>query len=231
MDVYLITALSLGFFGSFHCVGMCGPIALSLPSTSEKMLPLLLGRLLYNGGRTLTYSILGAGAGLVESSFSMNGLQSYISIISGILILIGVIIGYGPVSSGITSRLLTVNFFLKKTLRSLLKKHGLVSLFGVGLLNGILPCGFVYIALAGAAAAGTIGDSIIYMALFGLGTVPMMLGLSLSGTLMQVKIRSYINKATPVIAIALALFLIHRGIMMKEEPRSCCTPHTASSLK
>lgn len=113
----------------------------------------------------------------------------------------------------------------------LLKKHGLFSLFGVGLVNGILPCGFVYIALAGAAAAGTIGDSIIYMALFGLGTVPMMLGLSLSGTLMPVKIRSYINKATPVIASALALFLIHRGIMLKEEPRSCCTPHTVSSLK
>lgn len=231
MDIYLITALSLGFFGSFHCVGMCGPIALSLPSTSERMLPLLISRLLYNSGRIVTYSILGVGAGILGRSFSLNGLQSNISILSGILIFIGVLFSYAKISARFSGKLLSANFFLKKTLRPLLKNHSLLSLFGIGLLNGILPCGFVYIALAGAAAAGTIQDSVLYMILFGLGTVPMMLGLSLSGILLPVRIRSFINRATPVIAIALAVFLIHRGVMLREEPHSCCTPASVSSLK
>ena len=72
MDLIYWTALSVGFLGSFHCAGMCGPLALALPGSNGSMLSLVGGRLTYNLGRVVTYSILGLIAGLLGHKFSLS---------------------------------------------------------------------------------------------------------------------------------------------------------------
>ena len=77
-----------GIVGSFHCVGMCGPIAMALPFVGSSGWRYYVGRLLYNGGRIVTYALLGALAGAFGESLQMAGLQQTVSIVSGILILL-----------------------------------------------------------------------------------------------------------------------------------------------
>lgn len=230
MELLFWTALSVGFLGSFHCAGMCGPIALALPAGNGSVLSLLTGRLAYNVGRLVTYSTLGSFAGLLGHTFSIRGWQSDLSIFSGVLIILFVLFSNKKVLSFINSKLVGVSFFFKQKLGVLLKRHSNGSLFTVGILNGILPCGFVYLALAGAATTHGPAEGAAYMLLFGVGTIPIMMVLALSGSFISLKARNVINKLSPVIAIALAIFLIHRGSMMKESEHACCKPSHQISL-
>lgn len=233
MELIYWTALSVGFLGSFHCIGMCGPIALALPGANGSMLTLLAGRFAYNFGRVVTYSILGTIAGLLGRTFSIRGWQSDLSIFSGVMIILFVLFSNKKVLSFINSKLVVISFFFKQKLGGLLKKHSNSALFAVGALNGILPCGFVYLAMAGATTTNGPAEGALYMLLFGFGTIPVMMLLALSGSFISVKARNFINKLTPVIAIALAIFLIHRGSMMKESEHACCKPshHVSYHLK
>jgi hypothetical protein len=228
MDIYLISALSVGFFGSFHCAGMCGPLALALPTPGNSNQSLLAGRLLYNFGRTVTYFILGLIAGIIGHTFSIKGLQSDISIVAGVLIILVVLFSNDSILKKINGNLVGASYHVKKKLGFLLKQHSYSSLFFVGLLNGILPCGFVYLAMAAAVSSGSIINGGLYMFLFGLGTLPMMLLISLSGSIISIKARTFVNKLSPVIAIALALFLIHRGTILRNEEDDCCKKHKIS---
>ena len=224
MDLIYWTAISVGFLGSFHCAGMCGPIALALPSANGNITGLITGRILYNLGRVITYSILGIFAGILGHSFSIRGWQSNLSIFSGVLIIVFVLLSNQRTLGMINSKLVGVSFFFKKAFGRLIKKHSYTSLLSVGLVNGILPCGFVYLALAGATTTQSPYQGAAYMALFGLGTVPLMLIIALSGSFISIKARNFINKMSPVIAIALAVFLIQRGNMMKQSEHACCKP-------
>ena len=224
MELLYWTALSVGFLGSFHCAGMCGPLAMALPSGNGSMLSMITGKLLSNLGRVLTYSVMGMLVGMVGHTFSMRGWQSDLSIISGILIILFVLLSNKRVLQFINSKLVGISFFFKKMFAVFMKSHSYGSLFTIGLINGILPCGFVYLALAGAATTQGPQQGAMYMFLFGLGTVPMMLTLAISGSLISIKARNIINKLSPVIAIALAVFLIQRGTMMKESEHACCNP-------
>lgn len=232
MDLLVFfTALSVGFLGSFHCAGMCGPIAIALPATSDNFIRSLTGKLLYNLGRVLTYSILGSVAGLIGRTFSVRGLQSNISILSGILILVVVLLMNKTFVSKISSKLVHISFVFKNAFRHLLKKKGYTALFSTGIVNGILPCGFVYLALAGAATMKGPLHGAMYMMFFGLGTLPMMLFISLSGSIIGISARKWINQLSPYIAIAMAVFLINRGIRMRQDEHSCCSPKHKSAME
>ena len=222
MDLIYLTAISVGFLGSFHCIGMCGPLAMALPRNGNSTSSLLMGRLLYNLGRILTYSIIGLVFGSLGSVFSFRGWQSNASIISGILIILFVLFSNDFLAKKINSKLVNYSIGLKKYFNVFLKRNSYSSLFSVGLLNGILPCGFVYLALAGASATGSILGGGIYMFLFGLGTLPMMFILSMSGSFVSQKVRTVVNKFSPIIAIGLALFLINRGATLRSEKADCC---------
>jgi sulfite exporter TauE/SafE len=132
----------------------------------------------------------------------------------------------------INIKLVNVSIGLKKYFNVFLKRNSYSSLFSIGLLNGVLPCGFVYLALAGAAATGSILGGGMYMLLFGLGTLPMMFILSMSGSFVSQKVKTVINKFSPIIAIGLALFLINRGATLRSEKADCChKPSHVTSLK
>ena len=203
----------IGLFGSFHCIGMCGPIALALPIQQHHKINLIVGRILYNVGRAITYAMIGLVFGLVGQSLSLAGFQQSVSIIAGVLILIMVLI---PTRISQKLYLLKPAYgftnFLKRKFSVLLKQRSVTATFSIGLLNGFLPCGLVYIAVAGAIATGNYLGGAIYMFIFGLGTLPVMLAVSLVGNFIGINVRKRINKLIPAFMILLAFIFILRGM-------------------
>lgn len=203
-------ALSLGLVTSLHCIGMCGPLALALPVVGKNRSSYVVGRLLYNLGRAVTYAGMGAIIGVVGKSFAMGGLQRWVSVAAGVLLIAGMLF----YRAGVLEKLGLFKVF--SALQGLWARNfhhrGFTGLFLLGLINGLLPCGPVYVALAAAAATGTIATSAAFMFIFGLGTLPMMLAVSLAGNLIQKPMRLRLQKLMPILAIVIAFLLILRGL-------------------
>ncbi len=207
------TGFLIGFLGSFHCVGMCGPIALALPIGKQSNFQLIIGRLLYNLGRTFTYAMFGAVFGLFGKGIHVAGMQKWASIILGASILVYFLIPAkfkGKLS--LTKPYLLINSFVKKGFSKLTKNGSPSSLFIFGIVNGFLPCGFVYVALAGALTTSGAISGALYMGLFGLGTIPIMFATALVGKFLSLKLKEKINKLIPVFAIVLAIIFVLRGL-------------------
>jgi uncharacterized protein len=207
----LWTAFLLGLVGSLHCAGMCGPLALALPPAGNSTLTYVLGRAAYNAGRIVTYCLLGIVFGLVGYSFLMVGLQRWVSIALGVALLLGLFASRRlalarPVTVAVNK--------LKSGMSVLLRQRSVPGLAALGLLNGLLPCGLVYVACAGAAATGGTLAGAAYMTAFGIGTVPMMLAISLSGKLVPVSLRLKLVKTIPVCVFMLGALLILRGMSL-----------------
>jgi uncharacterized protein len=209
----ILTAITLGFIGSFHCVGMCGPIALALPLNRESAFTKISGILIYNFGRMFTYGIFGGFFGLVGQSVVIAGYQQLTSIVLGIAILLMVLLPNSVFSRyKITGFIYSCIGKLKQSLSMLFKKRNMSTLFSIGILNGLLPCGLVYLGIAGAIATGNSLDGVLFMAMFGFGTLPAMFVLSVFGNAISLKFRSRVNKAMPIFIVTTALLLILRGM-------------------
>lgn len=235
MSIFL-TALTLGFLGSFHCVGMCGPIALALPLNRESLFSKVTGALLYNTGRVLMYAFLGGLFGLIGQSIVIAGYQQSLSITLGIIILLMILL---PDKLANRFRFLSFTYSfigkVKQKLKTLFKQNSYSSLFIIGTLNALLPCGLVYLGIAGAIAAGSILKGGIFMAVFGLGTAPAMFSVALISGGINMNVRKKINKVVPVFAVSMALLLILRGLNLgipyispemsvsKPECTKCCS--------
>lgn len=205
----------IGFLGSFHCVGMCGPIALALPVYGDSNFSRIFGRVLYNLGRVVTYSMFGLLLGAFGQRLVLIGFQENVSLISGIIIL-----AYVLMPRSLKSKLAQnyyveeTNKLVKKGLSRFLRSKSVSALFFIGLLNGLLPCGFVYVALAGSLAMNGALNGALFMALFGLGTVPIMFATSLAGQYLSMNIRRRVNRLVPVFAVVIALLFILRGLSL-----------------
>jgi len=205
----LLTAIILGLFGSFHCIGMCGPLVLALPLSKS----FLIKRLLHNLGRVFTYGLFGFIFGLIGSGLYLAGLQQAVSISLGGLILISVVLPFNLKSRFLDSTGLSrIIFKLKQSISKLYKSGSYKSVFGIGVLNGFLPCGFVYIALTGALVVGDVLNSAVFMIMFGLGTIPAMLAVSLAGKMITINFRDKLKKLVPAFTIVLAIIFILRGL-------------------
>jgi len=201
--------LMLGFAGSFHCIGMCGPIALALPVHREAPLKRLLLILTYNFGRVATYSCMGILAGLVGATFVLAGYQRFLSVITGIIMLLTAVLWL----SGQSFTSLNPAFnAIRKQISFLFNSSRKRSLFAIGLLNGLLPCGLVYIALGTAVASGNIISGAFIMCLFGMGTLPIMLALPYLGSFITLRARNRMRKAIPIFIASLGIMLIVRGL-------------------
>lgn len=209
----MLSALVLGLMGSFHCVGMCGPIVLALPLHGNNIQQKIFGGLLYNVGRTITYATMGAVFGLLGQGLRLVGFQQVVSVIMGTVMVVSVLF---PALFRNQYDLQKSSFKLigklKKTLAEMFSVRSFQSLFYIGLLNGLLPCGLVYIALAGALATGNVVMGIWYMVLFGLGTIPMLLALGVAGNLVSHRIRQRINRLIPIMVVIVGVFFILRGL-------------------
>ncbi len=211
--MWLITALLVGLAGSIHCIGMCGPIALALPGSNHTGFNLFAGRALYNLGRIITYALIGMVAGFIGKGLYLAGAQQWVSIITGVLLILSLLIPYS-LSRHLQAAgfLLRFNNFLKNKLGEQLGKKGKSSLLLIGLLNGFLPCGLVYVALAGALNTGNTLNAAVYMALFGAGTFPVMFTVSIFGKLVSVTTRRKAARLIPVFIFFLGVLFILRGM-------------------
>jgi sulfite exporter TauE/SafE len=209
----ILTAFTIGFLGSFHCIGMCGPIAIALPVPNSTNRSFFTGRILYNIGRIVTYSFLGLLFGLVGGRIALAGAQQVVSIILGIVIIIAVLLPQRYKNIFVQHKLVQkLAQPLKSNISILFKKETFSALFLIGILNGFLPCGFVYIGLAGSIASGNAISGAAVMMLFGLGTVPAMFAATVFGKFIYVRIRAKLRKTIPVFAILLAAVFIMRGL-------------------
>ncbi len=210
--MFFLAALSLGFLGSFHCVGMCGPIALTIPVKRSSKLSVFAGSLIYNAGRVTTYTILGTLFGLLGQGFAMAGWQSFLSLTLGSLILIFLFvpkIKFIKQSNGILMMPLGK---IKSNISQLFGQNTKEALFFIGVLNGLLPCGLVYLGIAGSIATGNAFSGALFMVGFGLGTIPAMMTLTAIRDFISIKFRENVRKAVPVFVGIMALLLILRGL-------------------
>ena len=201
------SALVFGLLGSFHCVGMCGPIVLAVPGKS------LLAKLSYNIGRAVTYTIMGVMIGIVGEGFSLVGWQQALSVIVGVaMLLIVLFTKYKHFDLPMNGVLEKMWIYSKSRLTPLFKSQSPTAPFFIGLINGLLPCGMVYAALFAAISMGGITESALYMALFGLGTAPLLIVVSVFGNLVSPALRIKLNKTVPYFLGLVAIILILRGL-------------------
>ena len=207
----LIEGFLIGFLGSIHCIGMCGPIALMIP-TSKNPFQKFIQISSYNGGRILTYSLFGLFFGLLGESFRIMEIQQYISVIVGtvlILIVIGTLLSYHK-GANKANKLVTRLFNpIKKSFGKYLgqKRKNLLAL---GILNGFLPCGLIYFALAASLTANSIGGSISFMIAFGIGTLPAMVFFMYFKSVINKKIN--VSKLVPYMLLVMGFILVLRGM-------------------
>ena len=205
-DLHL--AFMIGLLGSVHCIGMCGPLAFAVPSLKPGIGYLVLDKVLYQTGRIISYCILGVLIGLIGRQLWMSGLQQGISIFTGVLIIAAACSRIFKLCAGRGSSLLLKPF---NKMFGYALKHKANHLI-IGMINGLLPCGFVYLALAGALNMGNVALSVSYMFWFGVGTAPLMLlatiGMGFTGTL----VRQRINKVIPFLMLFLGCWFVLRGM-------------------
>ena len=208
----LIAGLILGITGSLHCAGMCGPIAVALSGGNGNKFNFIIKRAIYNSGRIITYVILGALFGLLGDRIKMSGLQQTISILTGIILLAGLFVSYNPFSILTKSRLSVKLYSRFKDLFAMyFGKKSSAAFLLTGILNGFLPCGLVYLALSGALLTGNVIMGSAFMLLFGLGTLPLMMSISLLGRRIKLNFIK-IRKLIPVFTVILAILFILRGL-------------------
>lgn len=209
----IIAALALGFTTGFHCIGMCGPIALSLGLSKQKQVYFHLQNITYQLGRVLTYSVLGALLGLLGEGFQLAGLQSWLTITAGILLIVMALFSFG--TKDITQRIPWLSQILLKVkinLGRLLSRTDYSSRFFTGILNGFLPCGMVYMALTASLASGGVWQGALFMAFFGLGTIPFMFVTVVLGNMLSIVVRNKILKIMPILIFVLGILFILRGL-------------------
>ncbi|MDR3716394.1 MAG: sulfite exporter TauE/SafE family protein [Puia sp.] len=218
----LSAGLFIGMIGSFHCIGMCGPLALALPVRDLSARGRLLAIMTYHAGRILTYSLLGLLLGSLGRRIYIAGFQQAFSIGLGLSILFVLfsqwkglqrLVGEKRVAA---ARLQVLSEGLGRGLR-----HGITRLWQsplksrfllLGMLNGLLPCGTVYLALAGALSLSSVKEAVAFMTLFGMGTLPVMLSITWFGHLIGIPLRKQMRKAIPLLMMGMAILLILRGL-------------------
>lgn len=228
---WMIAALVLGLAGSLHCVGMCGPLMLALPINETTRWSWFRGRLLNQVGRLFTYAVLGLIVGFAGQQLAMAGLQQWLAVLAGVIMLLMIAwpVGLNKINRG-PFRLVAV---LKKALGMWLQRRGSFALFVLGMLNGLLPCGLVYIALASSLALGDTLSSAAFMALFGLGTSPALLAVTGLGRIIRERIHVRAYRVVQVTLMVTAFLLILRGanlgipylsprVEAKTEQPECC---------
>lgn len=205
------TALFLGFVGSMHCVIMCGPIVLAM-SGQQTLSRFLISRLLYNLGRIFTYAAIGVLFGLLGELIFLGSYQQALSIGIGLFMIVLAIALSSSARGKLYKPMYQLTQGLKTSLSRWLKNTSLKSSFLLGLLNGFLPCGLVYAAVAGALATAKLESGVLYMAIFGLGTFPAMLFMALSGRALKGLSFVTLNKLSTVFIFTLGCLLIIRGM-------------------
>lgn len=212
MDLVIIAGFVLGLTSNFHCIGMCGPIAMAIPVNRANNLSILGGTLQYNLGRVLTYMILGLVVGSIGLSIHTFGILQWLSIIVGIFLIVFAWRKYLQKWLPNVKLDLGTSLLTNKYLGKIIKSNSPLKLSLLGMLNGLLPCGMVYVAMGNALLAGNIWGGALAMAAFGVGTLPGMMAVTFMANKLTVKVRRKMNKAVPYILTVVGLLVVLRGM-------------------
>jgi uncharacterized protein len=208
----IAAALIMGLLGSLHCIGMCGPLAMSLSSPAGNSFGWL-NPFRYNAGRVMTYALMGVLIGFIGEPLRMAGLQQGFSIFGGVVMLMAAIGYFIPMHFAFATNPLTKMMMGFRALAlDKFKRLGGMNRFALGALNGLLPCGMVYMALGGAAMQTSFVSSVGFMVMFGLGTAPSMLLMGFSPALVNKNALVVMKRVYPYVMLCVAVLLILRGM-------------------
>ena len=209
----MIAGFTMGVAGSLHCVGMCGPLSLALPTGHLSGTGKFFSLLLYQFGRIITYSLIGLLFGLAGRGIYISGYQQWFSITLGSIVLLLAIFYFVQKKSPHFRFFNRFYYFIQQKMGQLLRSaKGPVGFLLLGMVNGFLPCGMVYIAMAATLSLTSVGQSIFFMAAFGAGTLPAMMLVALTGQYLKPGIRNSLRKAVPVFITLMGIVLILRGM-------------------
>jgi uncharacterized protein len=202
----IVNGLIFGMLSTLHCAGMCGPLALMLPQKVKQNK--MQFAVLYQLGRVLTYIGIGSLVFVIGVSFNVFKMQQNLSLILGIWMVLFAVFSFLKIKTPMN---LPFKKILSKTNQFLLKGNQ-ASAFVLGVVNGLLPCGAIYIAALYCVSFSNWLDVASYMFLFGIGTLPVFIGawlffgkkLSLSVTRFQ-----WMYRALPILV---GILMILRGL-------------------
>jgi sulfite exporter TauE/SafE len=207
------SALLLGLAGSLHCVAMCGPLMLAIPLPPGARWSAIWQTLLYQAGRIVTYAFLGWLFGVLGKGIAVAGFQQALSVVAGVAMIAAALFAFRWEQAALTApgiRRLTE--WVQRQIGKLLRRNPAGASLGVGLLNGLLPCGMVYAALAGAVSVGGPIQGSLFMTLFGLGTLPALFLFMLSGRRLGASLRARFRLVQPALLALTGLLLLSRGL-------------------
>ncbi len=229
MMTIIFSALILGLAGSLHCIGMCGPLVMAMPFKGENPQGVWFTSIMYHVGKTLTYGWLGLLVGTVGSGFTYFKWQQNLSIIAGLVLL-----GFTVIP--ILKKKFNLGLPLNKAFSTLYAASSGIPkplfLFLLGMLNGLLPCGLVYAALAGAAVSASAWNGFVFMTFFGLGTIPSLTSVIVFQQKVSPSLRKIFSRSSFYISLLMAIFLLLRGMNLGipyvspkivEKGVSCCS--------
>jgi sulfite exporter TauE/SafE len=209
----LYSAFIFGLISSLHCIGMCGPIALMIPVDRTNPAKKTTQIITYHLGRLTSYASIGLVFGLVGKGFFLAGIQQRLSVFIGVAMIITILTPERVLANyNFSKPVYRLISKIKSSLGKQFKNKSYQSLFTIGLLNGFLPCGMVYVALFGAIAMQNVPFGILYMLLFGIGTIPMMSSVTYLNSILTVSFRNKIQKAIPYVGVIIGILFILRGL-------------------
>ncbi|MGS2739477.1 sulfite exporter TauE/SafE family protein [Sinomicrobium sp. M5D2P17] len=209
----LISAIILGIAGGVHCIGMCGPIALMLPVDRHNGKKKALQLVSYHLGRIFTYTIIGLLFGILGLGFRLFGVQQQLSVTIGVVMIVLALLPGLKMPSGILPAWYFRGIAIAKNrLGAAMKKKSPGTFFAAGFLNGLLPCGMVYMAVLAAMTAEGVWKSGLFMTFFGIGTIPLMTVFVYLGNVLKQKARQKLQKLIPVFIVCMGCLFILRGL-------------------
>ena len=233
-----------GFLGSYHCIGMCGPLALALGSSRPELAMNTTRQLIYSVGRIFTYAFLGSVAGyaglrltranalsptgqewLAQSgSTSLVNIQAWLAVVAGILLII-----FGLMTTGILPKRSAkagggITCLAATWLKTFLTSPSPVNVFLAGVFTGFIPCGLVYIFLAKAASTASVPVGAATMVAFGFGTVPLMVLTGCGGSLLGHVTRARLMKVAAWCIVVTGAISVARGAVNLDQSEGDSTP-------
>lgn len=212
MDAFLLSGFILGLAGTAHCIGMCGPISMAIPLDRRNAGTMLLGIFQYNLGRITTYATIGFIIGSIGFSVKLFGFLQGLSIVSGVILIVYAYKRYWSSSEFREYTPLFLKKFISQKMGKTLASDFPLKRVGLGMINGLLPCGMVYAALIGSLVSAHPIQGASYMIFFGLGTLPGLILVAFSAQLLGLKTRLFMQKFSPYMLILVGAMLVLRGM-------------------
>ncbi|HEY0656519.1 MAG TPA: sulfite exporter TauE/SafE family protein [Chryseosolibacter sp.] len=208
----LAAALIMGFAGSLHCAGMCSPLALAVTNMKSKAFA---NRILYNAGRISMYGLLGALFASIGYIFPINNFQTALSLGLGLVMIVLAVLGMTDVKVPfVAATMARVTAALKNVFSRFLTKKNPAAMIVLGSINGLLPCGLTFLALSFCVTLHSPLSGFAYMFTFGLGTLPVMLGLISILNVVTMKLKWDVKTVTTGLMALSGILLIARVFLV-----------------